>query len=719
MPILLSNFYINSINKEHPAFADSLEWGSDSCLKAVLDLIDLEINAGVGDVDSLSPHLAPLFLDFESASDNVQQDVEYLRLYLSTRMSLACVIAGRWSRAYEWLLCGVTDQSWTAMSSGETVVSTPCPDRIQQIFNNERLAALGDARRTVLTWISTLFDYSWKQGALREFANAVLQRSINLLILEVEKLTGVEQDAALEALCHLCTWLQGNGKNEIARVIVSLLERMSLEETVSAHGQIKICILLSGPIGFYSTRTRNEWAAVGLKNKNIMTGLDRMELLLNRSYQSDAVIDFDDIQKEARDYAEQNLTFAQNPTSFNYIQAGVYCIVRLFVARLITEGRPDLAIELLAAWYGVPNELARKSSVIACVATFPDAIVYTEKERVHKYDWESTDEMKKIMGLQNRALGTSNSIADDHTFRITTPERPGIPDNQLAGEFADNLAKFYKLDQLRISHETNPITASALLRVESFPHPIQAILLDHIGMTWPLVTSYEEPADDRKLRKVFLWSVGTLSGQTELNVVSEILSSNGIESDCREGDLKVTDFVKIYEDPQYDAIWINAHGEFSGPDPHNAHILLSQDGMEQLAISQLAKNNIPNIGRRLLFLNICDGGNIMMTDAPPRLGFAPMLATRHQAVISQLWPVEPFVASAFAAFLADGLAGGSGYFSAYRDALSIMRSDIPMLLELLNCIEPLPISLIDRLRNKEDDYLTQNIFHWGSPVFYE
>jgi hypothetical protein len=722
MATLFPRLYATSSRRGHRAFAESARWATDELLDAVLDLIEIELAASNGDVDALSPRLAPVVEDLEAAKaeyPDAQDDIEYVRLYLSAQMATACIAVGRWSRAYEWLLVGITNLPWVRQNAGASTTFDMHPERLVRLFNDRRLNRVGDARRFVLVWIGKLCYYSWKQGGLREMVGSSLLTIGPMLQWALEKLTDEQHDMAVDAACHLSSWLRRNGHIDLAKAVVSFLERAEAAPTTSEESKKTICILLSCALGEYTSRPLHEWATRGLGYASRLRGHERLQLLVNQSIRGDATAAFDEILLAARAYSAEAAAQAKDAAVFNYAQARVFDVLAPFLGRLIREGKPDAAVVLLGAWYGVPECHVRRSPVLACVPSFDAAIVYASAERPMTYVRDTDEALRSLTATINDAIGTSHTIADDPSLAIATPARPGVPDFSLGERLEQEMIRFYELARLSRDHLTAAISASGLLPIQSLPHPIQALLLRELGVTWPIVSSYEEPGPNRVPRKVLLWSAGTIGGPAEQEGVAAIFRAVGVEVDQRSEDLDADAFSQLYAQEHYDAIWINAHGEFAGPDPHDAHLLLSLDRKQRITIAQLAAVGVPKNGRRLLFLNICDGGNVMVTNAPPRLGIAPMLASSNQAVISHLWPVRNFVAATYGVLLADALAAGAGFFQAYCAALAPLRQDRPSLLHLLEAINPRPAELIDRVGNGPDDFSDRNLFNWGSPVFYE
>lgn len=111
----------------------------------------------------------------------------------------------------------------------------------------------------------------------------------------------------------------------------------------------------------------------------------------------------------------------------------------------------------------------------------------------------------------------------------------------------------------------------------------------------------------------------------------------------------------------------------------------------------------PEGQRRLLVLNVCDGGRFEESGMVPRIGLAPALASPWQATISHLWPVLNFPSAAFGALLAHGLAQGMSFFSAYCEAMMLLRRTSPDVAAELTRRYRARFELTERLAQRADD----------------
>ena len=102
-----------------------------------------------------------------------------------------------------------------------------------------------------------------------------------------------------------------------------------------------------------------------------------------------------------------------------------------------------------------------------------------------------------------------------------------------------------------------------------------------------------------------------------------------------------------------------------------------------MTVSELLEYTAPDLGRRLLFLNICLGGSTVVTAAPACLGMGAMLANRNQAVVAHLTEVGTFAAPLFGVLMAIGLIESDEFFTAFRFAVRELPSDHDHALELI------------------------------------
>jgi hypothetical protein len=248
-------------------------------------------------------------------------------------------------------------------------------------------------------------------------------------------------------------------------------------------------------------------------------------------------------------------------------------------------------------------------------------------------------------------------------------------------------------------------------------HPIQATQMAAWGKTWPIASSLAQPHPDRKPRSVLIWCGEVYSGPMELDLVEAAFKSSG--ADVKRVSPETSspaEFLKEYENSNYDVLWIASHGEFNHYMPHQVELRLARD--QSCVVLDDIWNRAPAAdARRLLVLNVCDGARFAEPGLLPRIGLAAGLSCSTQATISHLWPVRLLPSAAFGACLAHKVAIGLPYFDAYCAALKDLQkaaSDVGAALEALYGPE---FQLVKSLKSSNDDF--SGIETWGSAAFYQ
>lgn len=247
--------------------------------------------------------------------------------------------------------------------------------------------------------------------------------------------------------------------------------------------------------------------------------------------------------------------------------------------------------------------------------------------------------------------------------------------------------------------------------------PLEAALCVKTGTTFPLAASLQQPAPDRKVQRAVLWVGGTFTDEIEAAAVAALLRAHDIAVDVISGDSRTKDnFLEIYASSTYELIWVTAHGEYDHYRPHMVTIGLA--GADQsVSLQELTAVQVPEAGRRLLVLNICDGATGAVLGGVLGLGMAQLIAGSHQAVISHMWPVDQRISPAFAALLARELARGAPFFDGYSRAVKHIAAGKVVLVDELRSMGPDAAELAERVANRDFD--SQNIYFYGSAVFLE
>lgn len=158
-----------------------------------------------------------------------------------------------------------------------------------------------------------------------------------------------------------------------------------------------------------------------------------------------------------------------------------------------------------------------------------------------------------------------------------------------------------------------------------------------------------------------------------------------------------------------DLIWIAGHGEIDHWRHGSSRLVAGHECF--VGIEDMIELTPTSAGRRLLVLNICDGGMSAVNGGISRLGLAPMLANAKQATISHHWPVQPPMAGAFGTLLAASIADDIEFFPAFQAALNNLRCPLEEVIMSIRARIP-GLEIVQRIQNSNTT--TQSIFNFGS-----
>ena len=293
----------------------------------------------------------------------------------------------------------------------------------------------------------------------------------------------------------------------------------------------------------------------------------------------------------------------------------------------------------------------------------------------------------------------------------------GVPDATKAPAFLAAFTDLYGLDAVELR---TPFPVDHVLRpVPHWSSSIQTALLIAAGWTLPSAPSMQEPAENRRVRRAVYWSGGTLVEAFELHAIRASFDAAGIQLDVvQASDCTRDRFIEVYASADYDVLWATSHCEYEHFDPHQTYLKLDPAGVARASLLELEGIAIPEKGRRLLVLNVCDGATAAALRGALGLGLANSLAGSHQAVISRGWPVDQRIAPVFGALLARNLAAApENYFGAFCQALRSMNQPKADLATTIGTEPAAFDELKKRVENVSLD--SDNFAFWGSPIYLE
>lgn len=669
-------------------------------------LCDMQSVAQNSSFDSLHEASALVATDviqaqLETTDQHEQLLLQYLQFEVSITPIKAAIGRGRFDFAFDWIHNGLSD---TVSSNTERKFFLERPWRF--------VGALVDLLpetfpSSFLVWAEAFFYYCRHQSALQAQASEVAR-----LVSRTTFALPAEADLSVNAAVSLMCWGR-DVRHETAPVVASDLKRLfkdgelprSCSASIAKAFSTRSCDLVGDP--------HHVWAKIVLRDFGDFLIQHEPFQYLFASFES--VEDWDENVERLIQAAEEYSRGVRKrfPSHTDWLialdqRSSLLSPVANFA--LDNDRAADFA-KILAAWYGGEIETASAGcSVVLPTAISGVGFLGSDTEMVDfRGKFAGATKVVELMNeATNNALGTTRTVqAGPELDQV--PGRPGQPNRDSASAFEEALNDFYNVPVLVEKLRGSPAFTC-------FPHnlhPLQALLSREANECWPLCSSLRTPLPDRPIRRAAIWaSCDDWYSEMEANSASEFLQRHGVEAHVYLGrERGREDFLAMYCDLAYDFIHVVGHGVFDHWELGSSKILVNQG--EVLAVDDLVGLHPENEGRRLLCLNICDGGVSDGLGGIQKLGLAPSLASPAQAAVSHLWPVEPRVASAFGLTVCSELvAAQNDHFGAFAEILKRVREPWEQRVAALR--DDFEGKIMERLENFN---APGDIFDWASPVF--
>ncbi|AEV26386.1 hypothetical protein Dsui_2015 [Azospira oryzae PS] len=632
--------------------------------------------------------------------------LQYLQFETSITPLRIANSLGNGNIAYDWILNGFGSEVSTSIKREFHT------NRIYD-FRHAKIGWIDEVRKSSFQeWFSEFFYYARRWAALYEIADLIIVDAL----LDTQPpwpsppWTGIKSE--VEAVAFMLSWAaayEHDSEDALAFLATALLERTDMDAFLKS----RLIVSLLTPASRFTSRTPEEWAQWALTNLPNQFRPQEMLQVLIASLTN--VTDWDarrEVTLETIDaHVAEIRSTLKSETAFTLASDQRITILQNLVFKLHSYERANDLLAIFCRWYAVPQQMQRRDGVLFVFPNHSDGMGYLGKNS-HIFRQDQNKSIATLSEITNAALGISITVWGQKNLEPVVG-RPGVPKYELGSTFEQLLIEHYAWGKLSKA-ELN--WASAMVFLPGFPHPVQAIMQNACGQCLPISASLHAPYPDRVIKRAAIWFSGDDNfSAMEADALAAIFHEAGIACVLFSGtDSTDEDFFVAYSDETFDLFWVAGHGHCDRWDPKSPAILVGNGGV--VPIDKLAAISIVSKSRRLLVLNICDSAAASVMGSIHKVGLGPTLASAHQAVIGHIWPVDPLLAAGFGLSLAKGLACyRSAFFNAFEHALLSLRRDWPSFVSYVG--ERIDVDLIERLRSNERDL--GNIFHWGSPCYFE
>ena len=556
-------------------------------------------------------------------------------------------------------------------------------------------------------WFGNFYHYSASWAALYQISNDLMPFALKAISAPWGDLW-----KALHTVLFMLDWsTKYNHPDE--QILADMALSAFKDPALSIPLKARIAVGFTTSAARLTHMTPEDWATWALSNcSGNLHPQDLLQFLIVKSTTSEH---WDHVRDELLNSIEAYVTDLQKSTPSQTaliisIDQRVKILDCLFY-RLHAYGRSQDLLAVVSRWYAVAVEARRTTQVLWVLPNHSDGMAYLG-ENSYLFPFSGLNSIENFNEETNKALGITITLQGQTTIN-PVQTRPGTPEYEDGPQLEKTLRDHYRWARVA---KTEFEWARAMAIRPGYPHPVQALMQAETGCCLPITSSLHEPLADRGIRKAVIWFSGEDNySEMEADAVVAIFEAVGITC-IRLCGYKQTkqDFLNLYADTSLDLLWVAGHGECDRWDPSSPAILVG--GGAQVFMDDLLALPISAAGRRLLVLNICDSGTSSVFGGIHKLGLAPMLASAHQSVVGHSWPIDPIIAAGFGVKLAQELASDpAGFFAAYGRALASLREPWDVFVEKI--AGRIDAEIVQRMCNNERDL--GNIFHWGSPCFFE
>lgn len=659
---------------------------------------------GGGRIYALSEAIERDIIDLQACDLQICDliNLHYLQFEVSIAPIKLAINAGAMHLAYDWILNGFSDEVSVA------IAREFFGNRIYDFLETPIDWIVLSRTESLSEWFGSFYYYCWKRAALYEVAEGLVYPFIQVAGSASETV-----GPKLVTFLYFLNWAS-TYDHPIMPHASGWTEQIFNNPATSPSDRARIAVSFSTNVGRLTDRSNKEWAEWALRNARAhLHQHEPFQLLITTvETETDWQRARDEVLQALHEFITSLRIYMGSPTKGALVIDQRAQILNSTVFLLHRLNLRDDLLRIFCIWYDVAPDRRLDSSVLFVLPNHGFGMAYLGDGAQLLEDPNWFDVSCEVNDQTNRALNIFITVQGE-VAEEPIPERPGVPNYEMGHEFEQAVSRLYQFDRLNAELFDG---AQALVSFPSYPRPLQPLMRSITGATLPIAASLEVPEPDRAITQAGIWCAGNeIFSRMETEAIERVLEEAGISVQTLHGEENTKeDFLRFYGDPRHDLVWVIGHGIYDHWNPSSPAVVAS-DGAN-VTIDEFLENDLSGPNRRLLVLNICDGGVAAVLGGIHRLGLAPMLASHKQATLAHLWPVSSRVVAAYGVMLAQELSTGQpSFFHSFEVSLDRLKRPWREISDDVS--EIAPGDLADRLQNFDPDM--SNIFQWGSPCFFQ
>lgn len=702
LSILNSEYQQKSCKKNSFKWNIDLNKHSDDFLLTILDILETDFEEELNDDNKMNLALCVLSFFRELKKHGGEQfiyKINFIQLEFYSHLGVYFNNRGLFNHTFNCILCSLSD---------EYKLNEEIEYQLERLIYRNDISSKYikmNFENVLIEFFTCLFYYSYKHGGHKEIASDVYDHFVDHII---EILKRNPTFNSIMCCCFTLTWSQVNNKNN--EILIISLEEIYFNVNVSDGLKKLICMQFAGGAYKKSKLSGKEWASQCKQKYEQNLECHEKLHLLSMLYAEEKINnrEVDEICNAIDEYHE--FFKINNLLNVRYELNRIAPVMSRIINNLLTNKKIEFFIKIIGKFYGVDSNDITDSNIVIISPNFREGMFYSKQDDSFLVNKNMEKASLRLIEITNKFFNTQLVSSDISNSTVQKAERIGVPDQKYGQEFENYLIEHYEINKIpdKFFEKTK-----AILPIANYNHPLQGLLLKYRNEAKPVKISLAKELPERKIQNIKIWSYGTYTSEMEVKYICQLFSSNSINFEVLEGEHKSKkDFLKAYFDNNTDIFWVSSHGEYDDYNPHSVHLVINEH--EIIPIDEIRNYKSNQELKRLLVLNICNGGRVHVDSGLLNLGLASEITNKYQDVIANKWPVDPKAAMVFGILLTTFLIKEKNYFEAHIKTIRKMIGGKNEILNALNMPELFEVS--NAVENTTLDW--ENIIYWGSPSYF-